>query len=186
MTYYRHRKCLLQTVYHCGIGAFLLTELCSNAYAIENVKMTGALIEQPCLIAPGDESIQLDFGTIIDKYLYLNKRTRGQEFQLHLSECDLSLGTTVSVAFRGTENRQLPGLLAIDSASKATGFAIGLETSEAQPLPVNKASSKYPLRAGHNIISLKAYVQGEPQALTNQRIELGPFSATATFSLEYE
>ncbi len=111
-----------------------------------------------CVILPGDEDIQLDFGTVIDKYLYLNTRTLGQSFEIHLVECDLTLGKTVRVTFTGTENSALPGLLAIDGSSEAMGIAIGLETAQAKPLPLNKASGKYTLQAGSNIIALKAYV----------------------------
>ncbi|OJT44277.1 exotoxin [Serratia plymuthica] len=154
--------------------------------ADNNVHLHGALVAEPCVIPPGEEEITLDFGTIIDKYLYLNTRTLGQAFEIHLEDCDLTLGKTVSVSFTGTESSALPGLLAIDGSSGATGIAIGLETPSAQPLPLNQASDKSLLQAGSNRIALKAYVQGEPDALRNQGIERGPFSAVATFNLEYE
>jgi type 1 fimbria pilin len=152
----------------------------------KNVYLHGALVAEPCVIPPGDEEIPLDFGTIIDKYLYLNTRTLGQAFEIHLEECDLTLGKTVSVTFTGTESSALPGLLALDGGSVATGIAIGLETPLAQPLQLNLASDILLLQAGSNSIALKAYVQGEPDALRNQSIERGPFSAVATFHLEYE
>ena len=151
-----------------------------------NVHLHGALVAEPCVIPPGDEEITLDFGTIIDKYLYLNTRTLGQAFEIHLEECDLTLGKTVSVSFTGMESSALPGLLAIDGGSAATGIAIGLETPSAQPLPLNQASNKSLLQEGGTSIALKAYVQGEPDALRDQSIERGPFSAVATFNLEYE
>ncbi|WP_454889845.1 fimbrial protein [Serratia quinivorans] len=151
-----------------------------------NVYLHGALVAEPCVIPPGDEEIPLDFGTIIDKYLYLNTRTLGQAFEIHLEECDLTLGKTVSVTFTGTENSTLPGLLALDGGSTATGIAIGLETPSAKRLPLNQASDKSLLQAGSNIIALTAYVQGEPQAITNHSIGRGAFTATATFNLEYQ
>nr|WP_273855361.1 fimbrial protein [Serratia liquefaciens] len=151
-----------------------------------NLQYSGNLVAEPCVIPPGDEEIHLDFGNIVDKYLYLNTRTLGQAFEIRLAECDLALGNTVSVTLSGTENTTLPGLLAIDGSSQAKGIAIGLETPEAKPLPVNAASGKYPLQKGDNVIALKAYVQGEPKALTHRSIERGPFSAVVTFSLEYE
>jgi type 1 fimbria pilin len=151
-----------------------------------NVYLHGVLVAEPCVIAPGKDEIQLDFGTIIDKYLYLNTRTLGQSFEIRLEECDLTLGKTVSMTFTGTENSALPGLLAIDGSSAASGIAIGLETPKANKLPLNKASEKLLLQEGSNIIALKAYVQGEPQAITNKTIGRGPFNAVATFNLEYE
>nr|WP_236720575.1 fimbrial protein [Serratia marcescens] len=154
--------------------------------AENNVHLYGALVAEPCVILPGDEEVQLDFGTVIDKYLYLNTRTLGQTFKIHLAECDLSLGKTVKVTFLGTENAALPGLIAIDGSGGASGIAIGLETSKSAPLPLNKQSGIYPLQAGDTLIALKAYVQGEPEAIAQRRIGRGPFSAVATFSLEYE
>ncbi|HAT4913349.1 TPA: fimbrial protein [Serratia marcescens] len=151
-----------------------------------NVHFHGALVAEPCVVSPGDEDIRLDFGTVIDKYLYLNTRTLGQAFEIHLEECDLSLVNTVTVTFRGTESLALPGLLAIDGSSEATGIAVGLETQEARPLAINTESDKFLLREGGNVIVLKAYVQGEPKAITGKAIGHGPFSAVATFSLEYE
>ncbi|CAI1945811.1 MULTISPECIES: fimbrial protein [Serratia] len=151
-----------------------------------NLHFYGALVAEPCVILPGDEEIQLDFGTIIDKYLYLNTRTGGQKVEINLAECDPSLGKSVKVTFKGTENLALPGLLAIDGSSTATGIGIGLETLGARPLPVNKESGEYPLQKGSNQIALKAYVQGEPQAINQKKIGLGYFSVVATVNLEYQ
>ncbi|HCU0429593.1 TPA: type 1 fimbrial protein [Serratia marcescens] len=151
-----------------------------------NVHLYGALVAEPCVIPPGDEEISLDFGTIIDKYLYLNTRTHGQAFDIHLTECDLSIGKTVKVTFTGKENTALPGLLAINGDSEATGIAIGLETQEGQVLPLNQNSSSYPLQDGNTTLTMQAYVQGEPKAITEQTINKGPFNAVTTFNLEYE
>ena len=151
-----------------------------------NVRLYGVLVAEACVIPPGDEEIHLDFGTVIDKYLYLNGRTLGQPFSIHLVECDVSLGKTVKVTFIGTENPALPGLLAIDGGSGASGIAIGLETPQAKPLPLNQASDNFPLQDGNSTIALKAYVRGEPRAITDKSIARGAFTATVTFSLEYE
>ncbi len=166
--------------------ALIAVPLPTLAAGDKNVHLYGALVAEPCVVQPGDEEINLDFGSVIDKDLYLNTRTVGLSFEIHLVECDLTLGKTVRVTFTGTENSALPGLLAIDGSSEAMGIAIGLETAQAKPLPLNKASDKLLLQEGSNIIALKAYVQGEPNAIRNHGIERGPFSAVATFNLEYE
>lgn len=174
------------------MGALLLVPMLMAAPLLalaagdNNLYLHGALVAEPCVIPPGDEEITLDFGTIIDKYLYLNTRTLGQAFEIHLEECDLTLGKTVSVTFTGTENQALPGLLAIDGGSEATGIAIGFETPSAKPLPLNTQSGKSLLQDGGNIIALRAYVQGESLAIADQTIGRGAFSAVATFNLEYE
>lgn len=166
------------------VGLSLLWSFASQG--ADNVLFRGALIAEPCVIPPGEETLQLDFGTVIDWYLYLNQRTHGQLFELHLAECDLSLGETVQVTFSGNENPYLPGLLALDSRSQASGIAIGMETPGGKPLPLGQAGQKYRLIKGSNRIVFRAYVRGEPQAIAKQTIRLGPFSAIATFSLEYE
>ena len=140
---------------------------------------------EPCVIPPGAENIELDFGTVIDKYLYLNQRTPGKEFALPLDECDLSLGETVSISFNGMESVALPGLLAINSGD-VSGIAIGLETSSGELLPLNQLSGKQRLQPGSNSIRLKAYVRGEPEAIKNKTIGRGQFSATAAFPLSYD
>lgn len=63
---------------------------------------------------------------------------------------------------------------------------MGLEMAGAKMLPLNATSNKYRLQDGSNMIALKAYVQGEPEAMASRKIERGSFSATATFNLEYE
>ncbi|CAI1244613.1 TPA: fimbrial protein [Serratia fonticola] len=158
----------------------------SGTVQADNVRLHGALVAEPCVIAPGDESVKLEFGTVIDKYLYANERTHGQVFAIRLTECDLSLGKTVKVTFSGTENPSLKGLLAIDGGSQASGIAIGMETPEGQKLPLNKIGPGYRLDEGSNTLRVQAYVQGEPEAIAKRSIERGPFSAIATFNLEYE
>ena len=177
----RRRSALL------GAGMVMLAGMMAQpAAAAENMRFHGTLVAEPCVIQPGDEDIQLDFGTIVDKYLYLNTRTHSQTFALHLTECDLSLGNTVAITFTGTENAKLPGLLALDTGSLASGIGIGLEDSTGKALPLNRASDKFRLNAGNTTLTLQAYVQGEPEAIQTKTIGRGTFSAVATFTLEYE
>ncbi|CRY55654.1 exported pilin protein [Yersinia intermedia] len=173
-----------QTHFNATLIAGLMVFSC--AAQADNVRLHGALVAEPCVISPGDESVQLNFGTVFDKYLYTNERTHGQTFEIHLTECDLNLGKTVKVTFSGTENPSLKGLLAIDGSSQASGIAIGMETQVGQPLPLNKTGGGYRLVSGNNTLTMLAYVQGEPEAITLRNIEHGSFSATATFRLEYE
>ncbi|OAH32766.1 fimbrial protein [Serratia marcescens] len=151
-----------------------------------NMRLHGALVVEPCVIPPGEETIQLDFGAVEAKFLYLHTRTVGQAFNIHLTDCDPTIAKTVQVTFTGTESAALPGLLALDTASTATGIAIGLETPAAKSVPLNTATDKAELHKGDNEIALQAYVQGEPTAITDQGITEGAFSAVATFALTYE
>jgi type 1 fimbria pilin len=153
--------------------------------ATDNIRYFGSLVAEPCTLLPSDGGIVVEFDTVIDKYLYLNGRTLSKPFELHLMDCDIRLGNTVSMTFRGMESLAMPGLLALES-SQASGIAIGMETQNGLILKLNKPSDAQAIVNGNNVIRLQAYVQGEPDAIKNKKIERGLFTAVATFSLEYE
>lgn len=167
------------------VGGLLNTALAATNPEV-SVMYRGNLVAEPCTLLPEDETILLDFGTVIDKYLYLNVRTNGKAFQLHLIDCDISLGKTLKMTFSGTESLALPGLLALDGGSQAMGVVIGLETPEGQPLQLNQQTGHYLLTDGNNVINLQAYVRGEPEAIEKKTIGRGVFTAISTFTLEYE
>lgn len=187
-------KSVLERNWHMGTSILFLAPMVAviptgsvqAAGEDNNLHLYGALVAEPCIIPVGEDEIALDFGGIADKYLYQNTRSPGQEFTLHLADCDLSLGAGVKMTFMGTESTALPGLLAVNSGSGTRGIAIGLETPEAKAVAINKASEKFLLQAGDNYVPFKAYVQGEPEAISNRTITPGTFTATATFNLEYE
>lgn len=151
-----------------------------------NVSYSGNLVAEPCTLLPEDESIAVNFGTVIDKYLYLNTRTLSKPFQLRLMDCDTTLGNTVKITFGGTESVSLPGLLAPASSSEASGIAIGLETQDGVALALNKQSRGQEITDGNNVIFLQAYVTAEPDALSERKIKKGEFSAVASFNIAYE
>lgn len=149
--------------------------------AAESVRLYGTLVSDPCIVK--SEEIEVDFGTIVDKYLYTNTRTLGQIFTIELEDCDLSLGNTVKVTFIGPESLELPGLLTVSNQNK--GIAIGIETLQAKKVLFNQSSDILDLQAINSQLVFKAYVQGEPTAIANKTIERGVFSATSTFMLAY-
>ncbi|WP_420029335.1 fimbrial protein [Serratia fonticola] len=171
----------------CHVALLLLLGCALTPGRAETVNFDGTLIEDACEVYPGDEAVELDFGTVIDKYLYLNTRTHSQPFAIRLINCDLALGREVKVTFSGTESAALPGRLALDGTSQASGVAIGLETAGGAPLALNTGKYTQALQTGsNNTVNLKAYVQGEPLALQSRTVGRGAFTATATFMLEYE
>ncbi|CNI01142.1 fimbrial protein [Yersinia pekkanenii] len=152
-------------------------------WAADNMRFHGALVAEPCNIRPGSEAITLDFGSIVDKYLYSNQRTLGKQFQIHLIDCDISLGNIAKIMFTGSNNLKLPGLLAV--SDNDMGIGIGIETLAGKALPLDQDSEDIVLNADNNTITLKAYVQGEPDAITQRTIKHGEFNAVATFKLQY-
>lgn len=155
-----------------------------RAASDNNLHFDGTLVADPCELDPKTTDIVLDFGTVIDKYLYLNTRTHSQPFTINLIECDISMGKAVMMSFKGLESPELPGLLALTGGA-ATGIAIGMELADGTPLPFNKPTPAFDLNDGTTRITLQGYVQGEPTALQNRQIGRGEFTATATFELDY-
>ncbi len=166
--------------------AVLLALCCApSAFAADNLKFKGVLVEGACIIRPGDEEISLEFRRVTNKYLYLNTRTLGERFELKLEECDTAIADSVTITFSGTPNAQLPGLLALSGSSTASGVGIGIETLQGKPLPLGSASDKHFISNGSHVIALAAYVKGEPQAIANKTIGMGELSAVSTFVLNY-
>lgn len=157
----------------------------STVAAAQNLIMRGTLVDAPCLLRPGDENLVLDFGDVIDKLLYRYARTPSKPFELHLEGCEVSVFKNVKVTFQGTENSQLPGLLALDTGSMAQGIAIGMESNTGAALPLNIEGPTTALQTGNTVLAFQAYIQGEPSALSNRKIAYGPFRATATFVFNY-
>lgn len=161
----------------------------SSVNAAPNVRLYGTLISEACVIKPGDETVNVDFETIPDKTFYAGAgRTTSTQFEIRLSDCDITINNSVKVTFSGNENQAMAGqgFLAISPASQAAGIAIGLENADGSQLRINQSSNTISLNSGDNALKFSAYVQGEPTAIANRSITRGNFTATATFLLNYE
>jgi type 1 fimbria pilin len=174
-----------QRVQQAGLAVLLAVGLTSVGQAADNLRFKGNLVEEACTLRPGDEAITLELWDLTSKYLYINTRSVGKRFKLHLEDCDTTIGNSVTITFGGTENRELRGLLALDGGSGASGIGVGMETLSDKPLPLNTVSDKQVLSDGSNAIELKAYVQGEPTAIKDQTIGHGAYTVTSTFTLDY-
>ncbi|WP_261459938.1 fimbrial protein [Serratia fonticola] len=163
---------------------FMLTVVHTVSASDNNLNFDGTLVAIPCTLDPDTTSIMLDFGTMPDKYLYINTRTHSKSFEIRLLDCNPALGKLVIVTFSGTQDGELPGLIAL-SSGPASGIAIGMEQADGTGLPVNKPLPAHQLITGDNTMTFSGYMQGKPTALQNHSIEPGNFSATATFSLNY-
>ncbi len=168
--------------------AFILILASGCVYSADNLKFEGELVRQPCVIAPGDESIPLDFGTIVDKYLYAHERTTSQTIVIHLTSCDQSLARMVDISLSGIESSEIPGFLSVSTGDKQPGFAIGLEkVNGGGRILINKdVDMKTELTSGSTNISFNAFVQASPESIAAKNISRGYFNAILNFSLSYE
>ncbi|HGC6387727.1 TPA: fimbrial protein [Cronobacter dublinensis] len=168
-------------------GALLVLALSGSVSAAEdNVHFSGALVSEPCMLPDTDTDIHLDFGTVIEKYLYQYQRTKSQPFSIHLTECDPAILSTVSVTFQGTADTELTDMLALDASSSAKGVAVGFELEDGSQLALNKASPFSQLNTGDNMLTFNAFVQAQPSVLLNHSLRAGAFTAISTFILAYQ
>ncbi|WP_336280414.1 fimbrial protein [Cronobacter dublinensis] len=168
-------------------GTLLMLALSGSVYAEEdNVHFSGALVAEPCTLPEADTDIQLDFGSVVEKYLYKYQRTKSQPFSIHLTECNPTILSSVSVTFQGTADIELINMLALDASSSAKGVAIGLELADGTPLEINKASPFTALTNGSNTLIFNAFVQAQPTILANKTLVAGDFTAISSFVLAYQ
>lgn len=162
----------------------LLTTSSALAAQSNNLQMDGALVFEPCTLDSTINTLEVDFGTVIKKGLYKDHRTYAVPFVITLTDCDTSLGKIVNLMLSGPESKGLPGYLATTGAG-SSGIAVGIETPEGKLLPINQLSPAYKLQDNATIIPLQAYVEAEPDAIKNQTLVAGDFSATATLEASY-
>lgn len=149
-----------------------------------NMHFTGEVIAGACeLIVNGGTMAAVDFHTISTIQFNADGKTTPVPFTLGLKNCQTALATGVLVTFQGMQDSLLPDLLALDSSSVASGFAIGIETSAQQPLIINAAQgAPFIITEGNTIINLQAWLQKK----SGVDITPGEFTATAMIGFEYQ
>ncbi|WP_447888361.1 fimbrial protein [Serratia fonticola] len=148
-----------------------------------NMYLHGELVEEPCTLSMASVKQTVKLGNVIKNTLYLHQRTHSYGFSIVLEECDISLGNSVEIGFRGIEDLQQPGLLAVNGM--AEGIAIGLETEDGKPLEINKTVKSYLLHDGNRTLKFAAYVSASEAAIEHQGIVEGDFTANVAFTLYY-
>ncbi|WP_252409090.1 fimbrial protein [Escherichia coli] len=99
-----------------------------------------------------------------------------------LKDCKSSTLFSVRVTLAGTEDSELPGFLAIDASSSASGVGIGIETAAGAAVPINDTTGvTFPLNQGSNTLNFNAWLQTK----SGRDVTPGDFSATATATFEY-
>jgi len=170
---------------HIFLATLMLVELTHPASAIENnLSVTGTLVNEPCELDPSTSTLNVAFGTVIEKTLYSDNRITGLPLVIKLVNCDLSLGSQVALTFKGTESTALSGFLATTGTGSA-GVVIGLALPDGTPLAFNQQTPAWTLTGDNNTITLNAYVAAEPEVIRAKSLIPGDFTATATFEVSY-
>lgn len=173
----------LSPLWHCPLLlVMLLTGHGANAEDTVTLNISGTLRKPACQIMPEDQSIDIDFQSIILKDLLQGAPTPAKQFVVRLQKCDLQ-ASEAKVSIHGTGAAGNSKQLALDPTSTAGGIGIGFKQGQAMTsdLPLNTQSNGQALNAGNNSLYFGAYVQMLPGATLKE----GAFSATATLNIEY-
>ncbi|MEA5206349.1 fimbrial protein [Enterobacter mori] len=155
---------------------------CANGFAVD-VKVKGTLRAPACTLHPDDRDIDIDLSDIGSRDLYLGT-TVDKEFILRLQQCDFNYLTSVDITFDGTRSLTVPGALAIDAGSNASGFAIVIKDRSLQPIALGNAIRE-PLTAADVNLTFYSNLVIEPDALANNGVVPGAFTASGIFTLTY-
>lgn len=152
--------------------------------ANDNLHFTGTLLTTFC--KPEIKNGMLDevaFPETAAPDLMLRGQSTRVKVIITLTNCTgPSLKNGVRVTFSGIEDTRLPGYLALDGSSTASGFAIGLETTTGTPVALNSPiGTTFMLNAGSNELVLDAWLQ----TIVGIAVMPGTFIATTTATFEY-
>jgi type 1 fimbria pilin len=160
--------------------SFFLAIYSATAFSDTDVVFDGVLISEPCNISSSSEEQIVDFKNIPSKTFISHNRTVPEKFSFLLTECDLSLGQTVTVSFQGRESDLASGNFATDGDAK--GISIALEDIQGNPVVPNQPATALLLNEGDTLLEYNAYIQADDYS----RVDFGDFTSSVTFSFEYE
>lgn len=159
--------------------------LCSCAVqAADNITFGGTLRAEPCTLHPDDDAVKVAFSDTGVANLYRYGSTPDQRFIIRLINCQPGVAHEVRLTFAGNESAGLPGSLALDAGSVASGFAITLSDAAAQPLKLGEESIAM-VNDQDSTLTFYRRLKVEPDALANRSIVAGVFTASGTFTLFY-
>ncbi|MEY1580001.1 fimbrial protein [Providencia manganoxydans] len=150
------------------------------------VTFTGSIIDAPCSIAPNDDNDNQDvyLGQVSNITLENGGASSPKPFSIRLEGCNLKNKNQVMVTFNGTESPYggaSNGYLAI-SDGKASGAAVKIMDELGNQIKVNSPDAyDQSYIEGNNTLKFQAALQG----FNGVETEPGNFSATTTFTLNY-
>lgn len=161
----------------------LLSTCSINAFAAADFSFTGGLVQEPCILDPNSSDIVIDFGSVINKFLYRYQRTAGIPITLNLQGCDTSTTNKLSITFKATEDAQQAGMMALDPSSTAKGIAIGIE-EKGIFITINKSVERI-FHSGDNKMVFDLFLSANRESIKNNELHPGTINASATVELEY-
>ncbi|MGU0043763.1 fimbrial protein [Escherichia coli] len=148
----------------------------------DNLHFTGNLISKSCTpVINGSQLAEVRFPAIAASDLMNLGQSERVPLVFQLKDCHSSTLFNVKVTLTGTEDSALPGFLAFDSSSSASGAGIGIETAAGIGANHNTTGVTLPLNQGNNSLNFNTWLQ----AKSGRDVTSGGFSATVTATFEY-
>lgn len=161
--------------------------------------ITGSVINAPCSIAPGDESIDVPLGQVANKVLESGAGySLTQPITIHLQNCDLAEQTVpdgngnntvypayskVVVKFAGSSDATNAELYANSGSAKGVGIRLIDTMAGSVPLNANTSSADIGLTPGDNVLQFGARLERIADATA---VSTGTVSADVTYAMEYK
>lgn len=161
--------------------------------------ITGSVINAPCSIAPGDESIDVSLGQVANKILEAGAGySATQPITIHLQNCDLASqsvpgtgGNTtvypayskVVVKFAGSADATNTALYANTGTAQGVGIRLIDTMAGSVLLNANASSAEVGLTTGDNVLQFGARLE---RVAASTPVATGTVSADVTYAMEYK
>lgn len=165
------------------VNALLWIDLChaEDLGLQEDIKVKVRIVESPCDIATNN--IDVEFYDVQVSSLYSNQLNY-KPFQIDLENCNVSTSKNAKIIFYGDENNGM--LNVVDSNGTSKGFTIGITDKDYNLVTINDDNGSPFVMDKINSVKFYAYLKGDPASIENKTIQLGEFSASATFKVRYD
>lgn len=158
--------------------------ICFQATADTDINFSGTLVKDPCSIEAENEAIIVDFKAVASKTFIYSERSAPQRFELILSDCDLSVGQSVAVAFLGEEEPEHDGFFVVTGSAQGVSILIEGMQGETENGGIVPNQPSHPLNLDENktVLKYQAYLQ----SFDPVNVVEGEIDTTLIFALSYE
>lgn len=165
-------------------GGFTLSVFADTQPQTPNLILTATLVNSGCVTSMDSKSITVDMKTVAVKDFSLHKQPLPIRFAINLEKCTVET-TGVVTTFSGTADANDNTLLALNGGSTAKNVGIAILDNQGNRIPINQASTFYPLKISSNMEKTSLVFYGQYVA-TGEVITPGIANADATFTFEYQ
>lgn len=160
--------------------ALLMVRALADAGSTD-VVFRGTLRAVPCLVDMESVEQTVAFSPIVARHFTHHHQSYPADFSIWLKECDLSVGSQVSVTFFGEKDAVNPALFALIGTVEGLGLAI--TDGQGDTVLPGAIQQAVELTGTENQLMWLARLQ---RTTTTGEVTLGEYSAMITFQLQYE